>query len=89
MRVGLPGDGGGCDAQDEASDGEETEGAHLDLGSFPGGNKGNNKVCKTCRLGLYWKYLYKVGNDSERNRDHDIGTYEADYLYIFSRGIET
>lgn len=33
--------------------------------------------------------VYRVGNDSERNRDHDIGTYDADYLYIFSRGIKT
>lgn len=39
MRVGLPGNGGCYGAQDEASDGKETEGAHVDLDVFGGLNK--------------------------------------------------
>lgn len=91
VRVGLPGNSGGCSAQDEASDGEETEGAHLDLIFFM-----ERKVTteyeqyKTCKLVLYGSAckLYRVGNDSEWNIDRDVETYEAHYLYIFASSIQ-
>lgn len=33
--------------------------------------------------------VHRVGNESERNRDHNVATHEADYLYIFSSDMKT